>query len=229
MIKYIRSHIVLFTILIIIPCYMAGNYPVSGCIAWNSSNTACNFSLCKACKANTYLLNYSSACGGYYSCCLSAALPNCVNCDGPTSNSTCTQCVNSSFYINNNGTCALCTTISMCSACDGIKCTACSSSVYLLTDGKCFNCMGLTQCLNCNQTNYCTKCITDYYAAISGTCQRCSNLFFQCNRCSNDGSICTYCNNKYYINNSTCKLCNMTIPNCTICDNSGTNCIVCLT
>lgn len=96
---------------------------------------------CLQCSTNYHLKN-----GQCFTC--PQLFTNCISC----TNLTCTQCVDSTYFIDGT-TCSLCTTkyTSACLYCTQTDCTQCVNSLYYLSNGQCSLCnLHYPNCLKCD-------------------------------------------------------------------------------
>lgn len=106
------------------------------------------------------------------------SISNCLQCNGPSSPSSCILCANG-YYIDANNSCSLCPSI--CTTCSSYSiCSGCQPGYTLSggqTTGNCLACT--TPCLTClNSQSYCLSCVTGF-TRVGWFCKDNNNVGFQ--------------------------------------------------
>ena len=137
------------------------------------------------------------------------------------------QYCSGSFYLDPNGRCELCSTVTPhCNYCyveDNVtpKCDSCNPGYYKADDNTCKSCG--EYCSSCSPER-CFGCEPGFYYNDSyNKCMECKQQ--NCSFCSPTGS-CQYCNEGYYFDevSSSCKKC---LGHCLSCFDGPDNCSVC--
>lgn len=151
------------------------------------------------------------------------SLEGCITCKG---NSTCTSCVDKTYFLNDKK-CVRCANKPLhCVECENSynNCTRCEDA-YFPQNGLCKPCGDLIpSCRNCLTALICGGCEVGYYLNEE---KRCSLCMDNCASCKGKNQ-CTTCKEGYFPNAEgvACVKCSDQMPQCITCK-SGSNCTQC--